>query len=92
MNLRTNSGSAGVNTTCAHDMWVFDATNCSNASARFTPTANISTGLFIPSDSLCISLNTRIQQSAPSIWTASDIAQRYLAVRSCATNASSAYD
>lgn len=94
MNLRTNSSSTGVNTTCAHDRWVFDVANCTNTTDLiFTPGPNISLGLYIPStSSVCISLNTRIQQSAPSIWTASDIAQRYLAVRSCATNASSAYN
>jgi hypothetical protein len=95
-NLRTNRNSTGVNTTCANDRWVFDVASCSSSNASetlFTPTASLSTGLFIPpTGTLCISLNTRIQQSAPSIWTASDIAQRYLSVRSCAApNSSSAY-
>lgn len=94
LNLRTNKNSTGVNTTCANDHWVFDVANCTNNASEslFTPTASLSTGLFIPSTgTLCISLNTRIQQSAPSIWTASDIAQRYLSVRSCTPIASSAY-
>ena len=84
-----------MNTTCANDHWVFDVTNCSTNTSEsiYTPTASISTGLYIPpTGTLCISLNTRIQQSAPSIWTASDIAQRYLSVRSCTPNASSAYN
>ena len=34
MNLRTLSyNSTGVNTTCANDLWVFDATNCSFSSS-----------------------------------------------------------
>jgi hypothetical protein len=86
LNLRTNQNSASVNTTCANDYWVFDSTNCTHgpSEALYVPGASLSNGLYIPpTGSLCISLNTRISQSAPSIWTASDIAQRYLAVRSC---------
>jgi hypothetical protein len=47
---------------------------------------------FAPTGTLCISLNTRISTSAPSIWTASDIAQRYLSVRSCKLNSDLAYE
>jgi hypothetical protein len=95
LNKRTNQSEGGVNTTCANDLWVFDSTNCSRTASEtlFAPSANISAGVYIPpSGSVCISLNTRISQSAPSIWTASDIAQRYLAVRSCKENSSRAYD
>jgi hypothetical protein len=46
---------------------------------------------FSPSGTICISLNSRISTSAPSIWTASDIAQRYLSVRSCKLNSDLAY-
>ena len=95
LNKRTNQSSAGVNTTCANDLWVFDATNCTRTASEtlFSPTANITNGVYIPpSGSVCISLNTRISQSAPSIWTASDIAQRYLALRSCKQNSPTAYN
>ena len=95
LNLRTlASNSTGVNTTCANDFWVFDATNCTNGAteALYTPSNDNTNGLYFPpTGSLCIPLNTRISNNAPSIWSAADIAQRYLSVRSCKVNSSEAY-
>lgn len=97
MNLRTNINSTGVNTTCARDFWVFDPTNCSYSGSQsiYTPSSDTTNGVYIPpTGSLCISLNSRISQTAPSIWTTSDIANRYLAIRNCSspTNSTYAYD
>jgi hypothetical protein len=94
MNLYTNQNSTGVNTTCANDYWVYDMTNCTYGSSESLYSPNdINTGLYIPSSgTLCLSLNTRISQSAPSIWAASDIAQRYISVHSCKPNSTFAYD
>lgn len=74
------------NNVCANDLWVFDSTNCSKTAQEslYAPSADTSNGLYFPpTGSICISLNTRIANSAPSIWTAADIAQRYLSKRSC---------
>ena len=46
---------------------------------------------FSPTGTICISLNLKISTSARSIWTASDIAQRYLSVRYCKLNSENAY-
>jgi hypothetical protein len=96
MNLYTNQNSVGVNTTCSNDLWVYDVANCTYAGSEsiYSPSADTTKGLYIPaSGSLCISLNTRISQSAPSIWTSSDIGNRYLSIRECTGNKSSeAYD
>lgn len=76
---------------CANDLWVFDATNCSNSSSEslYTPSADNTNGLYFPpTGSLCISFNSRLSTTAPSIWTSSDIAQRYLSQRSCNPNSS----
>ena len=87
MNLLTlKYNSTGTKNVCANDLWVFDSTNCSKSASEslYTPSVDTTNGLAFPSSgSLCISLNTRISSSAPSIWTASDIAQRYLNRRSC---------
>jgi hypothetical protein len=82
MNLHTLMyNSTSTENVCANDLWVFDSTNCSKSSqeALYAPSADTTNGLYFPpSGSLCISLNTRISNSAPSIWTSADIAQRYL--------------
>jgi hypothetical protein len=97
LNLRTmSSNSTGaVNTTCSNDLWVFDAANCTQGATEslYTASNDNTNGLYFPpSGSLCIPLNTRISNNAPSIWTVSDIAQRYLSLRSCKVNSSSAYN
>ena len=82
-------GGGSVNTTCSSDYWVFDSSNCTNTGSEvtYTPSVDSTNGLYFPpTGTLCISLNSRISQSAPSIWSASDIANRYLSVRQCKTN------
>jgi hypothetical protein len=74
---------------------VFDATNCTYNSTEslYVATGDTSNGLYIPpTGTLCISLNSRLSTSSPAIWSASDIAYRYLSVRSCKTNSTTAYD
>ena len=87
MNLLTlKYNSTGTKNICANDLWVFDGTNCSNSSSqtRYTPSNDNTNGLYFPpSGSLCISFNTRLSNSAPSIWTSSDIGTRYVGHRSC---------
>jgi hypothetical protein len=100
MNLLTlKYNSTGTLNVCANDLWVFDATNCSHSvsEALYAPSSDTTNGLYFPpTGSLCLSLNTRISNNAPSIWTASDIAQRYLSKRACdpsaAGNSTEAYN
>jgi len=96
MNKHTNVAlGALVDTTCANDNWVFDITNCTYSSTEslFNPTSDPLYGQYIPpTGTLCLSFNSRISTSAPSIWTTSDVVQRYLAVRSCKTNSVNAFN
>ena len=95
MNKHTNQATVGVDTTCANDYWVFYNTNCtySASEAVYVPTSNSSYGQYIPpTGTFCLSLNSRISTSAPSIWTTSDIVLRYLSVRSCKTNSVDAFN
>ena len=100
MNLLTlKANSTGTKNICANDLWVFDNTNCSNSSSEstYTPSSDNTNGLYFPpSGTLCISLNSRLSNTAPSIWTASDISQRYIAHRGCdstaAGNSTDAYN
>ena len=100
MNLLTlKYNSTGTKNVCANDLWVFDNTNCSKSASesQYTPSADTTNGLAFPSSgSLCISFNTRISTGAPSIWTASDMSQRYISHRSCdstvAGNSTQAYN
>ena len=92
MNLLTlRYNSTGTKNICANDLWVFDATNCSKSAteAIYTPSNDNTNGLYFPpAGSLCISMNTRLSNSAPSIWTSSDIGTRYVGQRSCDLSAS----
>lgn len=96
LNLLTLSyNTTSTDNVCANDLWVFDSTNCSNSASEslYVPSTDNTNGLYFPpTGSLCISLNSRLSNSAPSIWTSADIAQRYLSQRSCNTNSSKAYE
>ncbi len=93
--LTLQDNSTGRDHICANDYWVFDDTNCSKSSeeALYSPSTDNTNGLYFPpTGSLCISFNDRISTSAPSIWTSSDIAQRYLSHRSCDSGSNLTYE
>jgi hypothetical protein len=92
MNKYTNNGTAGIVPTCTFDYWVFDNINCTGWANETNYTATLTSGTeFNSRGFLCISLNDKFSSNSTSIWTSSDIANRYIQQRQCQGN-TQAYD
>jgi hypothetical protein len=65
---------------CSQDEWVFNETNCTTGIAKYEPGTTITEGTTLRTYPLCISFNSKLMTTSPSIWTTTDFNNRYVQI------------